>query len=468
MPTGGGVLYARDVRAAAPSSVETSPRPSWRAGIESAWAYWLGLSCHLQDAILYLLSGAFAGGTLAVAISADYREWAAMAMGPYLAAGVISLFAWRHRRDEGRAGTLQRLRGGVIVALLFATVVIPLAFQLVWRADSRPGAHAQPEVAVIERAGDRAARLQDPYPSKPASPGISPSSDRRSVDANSFFPYLPGMVPFGMTNALDGPAEATDARVALAGVTILIAVLALLLAPGDKDGRWRTMQMLIVFPTGALPLVTGGDDLPVLALMLLGLVLAARRRPVLAGVALGLSGTLKFTAWGLLLLLALGVRDPSGRRAGGRYLATALGVAVPVVGLGVIAGPRAFVLNVIEFPLGLTKVRSPAASPLPGQELIALLPHIANELTVLLVLAGVAAVVWGLVSYTPRDPAAVARFTALAIVLATLIAPATRFGYFIYPLNLFVWTSVLTSAQKGVGLSPFSTSAPVEKVAITN
>ena len=64
-----------------------------------------------------------------------------------------------------------------------------------------------------------------------------------------------------------------------------------------------------VLPTGALPMVTGGDDLPVLALLFLGLVLAAKRRPALAGLVLGLSGTLKFTSWPVILLACFAVRD---------------------------------------------------------------------------------------------------------------------------------------------------------------
>ena len=56
-------------------------------------------------------------------------------------------------------------------------------------------------------------------------------------------------------------------------------------------------------------MVTGGDDLPVIALMVLGLALATRRRPISSGLAMGLAGTLKFTAWPLLLLLALGRSD---------------------------------------------------------------------------------------------------------------------------------------------------------------
>ncbi len=111
------------------------------------------------------------------------------------------------------------------------------------------------------------------------------------------------------------------------------------------ERRWRAFQFLIILPSGALPLVTGGDDLPVLALMLLALVLAQRRQPVWSGVVMGVAGTLKFTAWGLLLLLALAEFDRYGRRAVGRYLLAAAVVVVPVIAFGIAIGPHSFVLN---------------------------------------------------------------------------------------------------------------------------
>jgi hypothetical protein len=413
------------------------------------WARLAGLPVLSQDGLLYLASAALAAGIIAIAVTADYREWAEMAIGPYVAAAAASWVVERRRdRLRGTSGSSPRPRGGVgdpvratiALLVLVLAVLLPLGYQLVWRADSRPGAHAQPEVAVIERAGDRAAHGLDPYLASPAAVGVSPSSDSRAVDASTFFPYLPGMAVFGMPNVSTGSPELDDARVALTVFTLLIALLALVLVRAPPERRWRAFQFLIVLPSGALPLVTGGDDLPVLALMLLALVLAQRRQPVLSGIAIGLAGTLKFTAWGLLVLLAMAEYDRSGRRAIGRYLWAAAAVVVPVVAAGVAFGPHAFLVNVVEFPLGLTKVNSPAASPLPGQVLVTLLPHLKRALTVVLVALGLAAVLAGWWRWRPSSPAAVSRFTALAIILAILVAPATRFGYFIYPANLLVWS----------------------------
>ncbi|HLN06928.1 MAG TPA: glycosyltransferase 87 family protein, partial [Acidimicrobiales bacterium] len=201
----------------------------------------------------------------------------------------------------------------------------------------------------------------------------------------------------------------------------------------------------------ALPMVTGGDDLPVLALMLLSLALATRRRPVWSGLAMGLAGTLKFTAWPLLVLLALGARDRRGRRAILRYSLAVVAIVVPVLGIGVALAPHAFILNAIRFPLGLTKVKSPAASPLIGQELVTLFPSAKPELIVALAVVGISAVGYGLWRWRPSNLQSAARFSGLAMLLATLLAPATRFGYLIYPLNLLSWAILLRPTGSSAG-----------------
>ncbi|HVC26348.1 MAG TPA: glycosyltransferase 87 family protein [Acidimicrobiales bacterium] len=420
-----------------------------RGVVLDRWRRVCALSPIVQDAWLYLASAVFAGATAFVAVSSDYRTWGQMAAAAYGAAAVACFVVGaalrrRVRTDSARAARAASVSRRLVVVLVIAgAVLVPLVFQLVWRAEGLPGQHAQPEVAVVERAGDRAAASRDPYPRDPTTVGNAPRSDAKQVDANSFFPYLPGMVPFGLVNAVKAPAELQDARVALTGFTLIVGAVALLWSDASLARRGRALQFLVVLPSGALPMVTGGDDLPVLALMLLGLVLAERRRPVLSGLALGLSGTLKFTAWPMLLLMLLAVRDREGRPAPVRFGLSVLLVVAPVFGIGVALDPTAFFDNVVRFPLGLARVRSPAASPLLGQELTNLLPHHKFAITALLVLVGMVVVVVSYVRYRPRTPATVARFTGFAMVVATILAPATRFGYLIYPANLYVWAYVL-------------------------
>lgn len=449
------------------------PLRSLWASAKAVWGWFAALPVLRQDALLYLGSGILAVGTLVLAVSNDYREWAAATIGPYLLAALVCELVVRHRSRtaslvalagsvepvalDGRGlrgalsrvlhGSGDRVRAGVIVGLLVFAVFVPLTTQLVFRANSAHGAHAQPEVAVIERAGDRAMNGHDPYPANPTAPGNSPWTDNHTLDATAFFPYLPAMAAFGVANALHIPAELADARVALTGFTLLVVIVALALLATEPERRWRAFQVLVVLPTGSLLFVTGGDDLPVLALMLLSLVLAIRRQPYLSGVAVGLAATLKFSAWGLLVLLAFGVQDREGRPAYGRYGFAALVVMLPILGAGIVLGPHSFLVNVVEFPLGLASVHSPAQSPLPGPLLVRLLPKLKTPLSAGLVGGSAVVILAALVKWRPRSPAAVARFTGLAIVGLMLMAPASRFGYLIYPVNLLVWAYLLRQGK---------------------
>jgi hypothetical protein len=418
------------------------------AGITGSITRWrdrlVALPVLEQDALLYLLATIFALGTVALAGSDDYRQWAEMALGPYLIAAVVSWWVSRRRRRAGtqaaRTGLL--LRRYLVLGLLVTVVLVPLGVEVVLRAQSKPGAHVQNEVTVIEACADRVAHHKNCYLSNPKTIGTSKTSQSQ----DSFFPYLPGMIPFGLVSATSGPSELKDARIPLTGFSLLVIAGALLVADTSSRRRWRIFQVAVILPSGALPMVTGGDDLPVLALMLLGLALATRRRPIWSGLAIGLAGTLKFTAWPLLILLALGEWDRRGRRAIWRYSIAAAIVVVPVLGVGVGLAPHAFILNAIRFPLGLTKVKSPAASPLPGQELVTLFPAAKPELITILALVGLGLVGYGLLKWMPKSPQSAAAFCGGAMLLATLLAPATRFGYLIYPLDLLTWAVLLSPA----------------------
>jgi hypothetical protein len=414
-----------------------------------------------KDAVLYLLAAFFAAITAFVARSADYRQWGAIAAAAYGAGALVCLIAFvRYRPPRLASASLSWLRRGVVLFLLVGAVLVPLGLELAWRAQGGPGGHAQPEVAVIERAGDRAAHGLDPYLAHPSSVGIPPTSDASGIDAKSFFPYLPAMVPFGMLNAVPIPTPLRDARVALAGFTLVVVGVALAVARGPLEVRGRVLQFLVILPSGALPMVTGGDDLPVLALLLVGLLLAERRRPLASGLVLGLAAALKFTAWPLLVLLSFSIRDNVGRPAVGRYALAALAIVVPVIGAGILASPAAFLENVVRFPLGLTKVRSPAASPLLGQVLVHAFPHDKALVTASLLALGALGALGALIRRPPRTPASAAYFAAFVMALATLLAPATRFGYLIYPVNLVAFGILIGSQTRGLPEAAGQVSSP--------
>jgi hypothetical protein len=417
----------------------------------------------VQDALLYIVAAGFAFLTSAFAVSSDYRSWGWFAGIIYVVAAVTALISERvigHSQlpSEPLAAKIFAARKVIVALVVCGAVFAPLAAEVGWRAEATPGAHAQPEVPVIERAGDRVAAGHSPYLANPTQVGNDASSDSKTIDDESYFPYLPGMAVFGLTNALALPVALTDARLLIVAFTIAVSALALRLAGAGSGRRLRVLQFLVALPLGALPLVTGGDDLPVIALVLLGLVLAARRSPILAGFALGCAATLKFTAWPILLLMALASQDRLGRRAPGRYLAAAAFIVVPVTAIGLIPSPRAFVESVIKFPLGLTGVRSPAASPLLGQVVTNLLPSERRPITFALLAVGLVIVIVVGKLRTPRTTAQVAGFTAFALLVATVLAPATRFGYLIYPADLAAF-AYLVAGMRPASLSS-AKSAP--------
>ena len=210
--------------------------PSMRSAVLLAYRRVMSWAPIEKDAFLYLCATAFAVANAGAAIAADYREWGQMAGVTYgvgaVICGAVALLA---RRGTMRASTVSLVRRIVVAAVILGAVVTPLVAELVWRADARPGANVQSEVAVIERAGDRLAKGESPYLAHPTTVGVSPHTDAKSIDANSFYPYLPGMAPFGLANAAAGPPELTDACVTLVGFTLIVAAMALLVR--GRDGR---------------------------------------------------------------------------------------------------------------------------------------------------------------------------------------------------------------------------------------
>jgi hypothetical protein len=176
-----------------------------------------------------------------------------------------------------------------------------------------------------------------------------------------------------------------------------------------------------------------------IAFLCLGFAFLWERKPLLAGLALGICGSMKATAWPALLVAValLAVRD--GKRAVGKFTLTALSVVAVCVGPFVASHPKALVENTIMFPLGLASVKSAASSPLPGHIISTIWPHTGHTIVVvLLALAGLA-VAASLVFKPPRSVPRAVVLLAGAMTLMFVLAPSTRFGYFIYPAGLAIW-----------------------------
>ena len=180
------------------------------------------LSPEGRDAFLYACSALFAGiAALAMGIPL-YRQWGQMAVGPYAAAllmmvvvgvrgptrpvvpsepaAVSSSGGGRHRRPGsvtgGRRWKVARVVAFLIV--LFGATIVPLAMEVIWRSEGNAALHVQPEVLVVEQAGDRAAHGRDPY-RVVDSDGHIVIHEHAEPIYELYYPYLPGMVVFGFS-----------------------------------------------------------------------------------------------------------------------------------------------------------------------------------------------------------------------------------------------------------------------------
>ena len=290
----------------------------------------------------------------------------------------------------------------------------------------------QPEVQVINRSAALLIHRGTPYPG-PAVTAVAHSP-------NVFDPYLPALTAFGIPRVLLGISPVTDPRIWFGAAFVAAFGVALAIAGASDVVRWTAL--VTASPVIALSLTVGGTDLPVLACLCLGFALLWRRpRPVAAGLVLGAAAAMKATAWPALLVAVVLLAARDGRRAAVTLTATALAVVAAVVGPVAALGPRSLVQNTIAFPLGLASIKSEAVSPLPGRLLAETGPAGHLAAVALLALAGLA-VLASLVFRPPRTvPAAIWRLI-IGLTAMFVLAPATRFGYFVYPVGLLVWLEV--------------------------
>jgi hypothetical protein len=409
--------------------IETPSTTSWAP---RSWA---------QDAILYGASASFAAITAAVAEIPLQRSWGRAVLWPYGIAALIALIAaWSPSTSRGTEARHHRRRTALVLIVFAATALLPMIVAAARRADD-PGAHAQSEVIIVEEAARATVHGHDPYG---AEYGVGPLSDRPAA-TQVHFPYLPGMLAFGLPRALAGHAPWTDARVWFTVVALAVAGIGLL-RMATADARIRTFQVLFALPTGALLLATGGVDVPVIAMLLATAALVGNERSVAAGVAGGLALAAKQTSILVLPFLLLALPRGLPRR---RSALTAGSVAAALIVPFALWNVGAFVEDAVLFPLNLGQGESAAATPTVGSLLLDLFPSQRTAVTVLLVavILGVA----GLLLVRERAPSiaqACAR-AAGAFLTAAALAPAARAGYLVYPANLIVWAIAFRAPSPG-------------------
>jgi hypothetical protein len=370
----------------------------------------------IPRALMTLAFAASAGYALALALVTNnelHRLWGVFAACAYLVAA-MAVLVWRSR--------------GVDLALLISlagTVAVPMALMATSRMQ-------QPEVSVINQSAWMLVHHGTPY--------LSPARLAAAHNTNLFDPYLPLMTMFGLPHALFGPAAVTDPRVWFGAGFAVVFGGALAVAGARDVVRWTAL--VLASPVIALSLTVGGTDIPVLACLCLALALLWRRpRVILAGITLGAAAAMKATAWPGLLVAGVLVAARDGKREAAIMTASALAVVAAVVGPVAGIEPRALLQNTIEFPLGLASIKSAAVSPLPGR-LLAETGQAGRLVAVaLLALAGLAIVV-SLAIRPPRTVVSATWRLVIGLSLMFVLAPATRFGYFVYPVGLLAWLAI--------------------------
>ncbi|WP_152648190.1 glycosyltransferase 87 family protein [Streptacidiphilus anmyonensis] len=353
---------------------------------------------------------------------ASQRAWGWSAgVGYVLAALVAALLP--HGRSAGAA---RPIRAAVAIALL-GGVVVPLVLLLVL-------GQAQSEVFVVQQSAVRLVHTGSPYLPHPA-------------NWTGYTPYLPGMALFGFPH-LVLPAVLGDARIWFLLAFLVCLVLAWRILRGGPLAV--PFAAVVASPLVALPAAVSGVDLPMIGGCILALALAGRGNAARAGVVLGLVCALKWTAWpavpvALLLLLQVG-----GRKTALRGLVWTGLVGGALVLPFALAFPQAMLEQVVRFPLGLSKVRTPAGSPLPGHILAQMGPYGRTASLVLFGLSGLLVCVW-LVVRPPRDARAACDRLALGVALAFLLAPAGRFGYLQLPVLLVLWPRLAVRTRRPDG-----------------
>jgi len=366
--------------------------------------------------------------------------WGTWAAGGYALAAVITV------GGSGRAWG-RRLA-------LAASLAGALAAPALWLMTREP---TPPDVAVVARAGVLLLHHGTPY---------LPLGALSAGGWLAYNPYLPVMALFGLPGALGVPGK-TWPWLITGTFLLLYATFRDTLAPhggGQRRDALGHAAFWLSCPVMAFPLTMGITDPPVIALTCLALALLARASgtpggrawrsdTTAAALVLGVACAMKYTAWPALAIVAVMVAARDGARSAVRFTATVLATAAALVvalAPAALRYPASILQNTVAYPLGLTSAKSPAQSPLPGHLLATLGSGGHLAALVLLAAAGLATVA-SLVILPPATPAAAARRIAIGLTALFLLSPATRFGYFIYPISLYAWAVLADREGRGGG-----------------
>lgn len=384
------------------------------------------------DLAFYLGCLAYAVATAFGSEFYGFRVWGGFAAIGYGLAAAHTVWLCT---QPSRPGRWRSRRLGLVAIAVFA-MLVPLAVLVVRRLTGvdwliTPYSwSAQPEVWVIERSADLLLRHGTPY--------VDITALGRPPEVNDYTPYGPVMALFGLPRALfgGGPvADAlTDARLVFAA-TACVCVLLTLRLMGRPRVPVRAVQLAVACPLTALTWSVAGPDLAIVGLLLVSGALATRDRPMSSAIVLAAVVSAKLIVAPAAVVLAVVVAARLGGRALARFAGTLVAAGAILTVPVLLVDPAAFIQHVIRFPAGLGLVTSPAASPLPGY-LIASTGTAGKVVAfVLLGAAAITILIWLLRRPPVTGSDAMLRI-AVGLGAFTLLTPATRYGYLVYPLVL--------------------------------
>lgn len=408
-----------------------APQRARRSGAVTAAA---GPVRHRRPVIAgYAAFAAFAGLVVVASGQPVQRMWGMWAAGSYALAALTAAL-WRSRG-----------RDAALIVALAGALAAPLAWPVTLGA--RMPAAGEGSLTVLTRSAVLLLRHGTPY--------LPAGQITRVLDYN---PYEPAMAIFGLPAAagLHGVAGSPRLWMAVAAAAVLAAAFRVA-RPGSAP---RGTAFALGSPVLALPLTTGLTDPPVLALLslaLAGTLERSRRLWPAAAVALGVACAIKATAWPALPVLTAMLAARDGRQAAARFAgltaitATALAAAIAPAS---VSAPAAFFQNTVLFPLGMTRRQTKADSPLPGH-LLAVTGPAGHWAAIGLLGAACLAMAAFLVIRPPASTQSAALRLAACLTLLFTLAPASRWGYFVYPAALLGFTSMIrASGPARPGLYP--------------
>jgi hypothetical protein len=369
----------------------------------------------------------FAGVVVAASGQPVQRSWGIWAAAGY---GLAALTAALRR---------SRCREAALIVALTGALAAPLAWQVTFGDKmSRIG---EGSLTVVTRAAVLLLRHGTPY--------LPVDQISRFLDYN---PYEPAMAIFGVPAAAGLHGAAGNPRLWMGMTTAAVLAAAFRLArPGSV---LRSTAFALASPVLALPLTTGLTDPPVLALLALAFACVAaqpgRRVELTAAIALGAACAMKATAWPALPVIAALLATRYGGRAATRFVVTA-GITAAALSAAMawasVLAPAALLQNTTLFPLGLTRYQTAADSPLPGH-LLAATGSAGRWVAIGLLAAAGLAMAASLVVRPPADTRAAVWRLAVSLALVFALAPASRWGYFVYPAALLGFVH-MTRGERG-------------------